>query len=106
MLKPAPYILRYEINGKDEYVTIDRFDKTVFDCGLVAGDQVRVTRDIIERDAKGNPTGDVMVKGEIHAVLIGSSDDPTALPLRKPGGELHMWDDNESVWESFARVPD
>jgi hypothetical protein len=63
-----------------------------------------VIREIVVRDADGNPTGGVMAKGEVHTVLIGSSDDPTALPLRTPEGELHMWDDDESVWESFARV--
>ncbi len=104
MLEPEPYILRYEIDGKDEYVRIDRFDVETHRCGLSAGDQIRLIEDIVIRDAAGKPTGEVMAKGEVHTVLKGSTDDPATLPLRTPGGELHMWDNDETVWESFGRV--
>ena len=104
MLEPDPYILRYEINGNDEYVTIGRFDIETYRCGLSAGDHIRLIKDIVIQDADGKPTGNIMARGDVHTVLKGSSDDPLSLQLRKPDGEFHTWNDDEKVWDDFRRV--
>jgi hypothetical protein len=42
--------------------------------------------------------------GGVWTVLTGSPQDPHALWLRQPDGQLHGWDDNESIFDYFDKL--
>ncbi len=89
---------------RPEWKLITEYDVTSYKCGLVAGDRVRVRKDIVVRDWRGKPTGKVHRAGEVWIVLRGSSDDPGVVWLRQPDGRSHTWDDKPEIWNWFERV--
>ena len=101
-----PYVLRTRPDGasEDDYVPINVFDVEKYRCGLAAGDKVKLRVDIPVRDSEGQPTGGVHSAGEIWTVLSGSSQDPDALWFRQSDGELHSWDDDPSIYDTFEKM--
>jgi hypothetical protein len=77
---------------------------TEYQCGAKASETVRLRKDIVVKNSKGVPTGDVHAAGEIWTVIPGSSEPPVVLWLRQPDGDPHTWDDDEDFWEWFERV--
>lgn len=100
------YVLRYRLEGsqEDECITVSTFDITEYACGLRAGDKLRLRSELHVLDDDENPTGCVYKAGEIWTVLTGSSQDPETLWLRQADGELHSWDDDDSIFVQFERV--
>jgi len=106
MENDRPYVLRYRLEGKqeDEFFTVSKFDITEYECGLKAGDKVRLRAELHVLDEDDRETGCVHKAGEIWTVLEGSSQDPEVLWFRQADGELHSWDDDDTVFEQFERV--
>ncbi len=74
-----------------------------YKCGLVAGQHVRLKKDIVVT-CGGVPTGTVHRAGAEWIVLPGTTTDPV-LWLRQPDGDRCTWDDDAaSVDEWFERV--
>jgi hypothetical protein len=40
---------------------------------------------------------------DLRGVLTGAIEDPDALWLEQPDGELHSWDDDERIFETFEK---
>lgn len=76
-----------------------------YHCGLVAGQHVRLKKDLVVRDHRGKPTGEVYPAGEEWEVLAGISSDPV-LWFRQANGDRQTWDDDAAaVDEWFERIP-
>jgi hypothetical protein len=74
-----------------------------YQCGLRAGDRVRLRRDIaVTQD--GRLTGTVHSAGEIWKVLSGASGDPGVVFLLQPDNKRHTWDDKQSIYDMFELV--
>jgi hypothetical protein len=74
-----------------------------YKCGLVAGQRVRLKKDII-KSCRGVPTGKIYPAGEEWIVLPGIKTDPV-LWFRQADGERHTWDDDKaSIDEWFERI--
>ena len=76
---------------------------TNYRCGLVAGERVRLKKDLAVT-CDGIPTGVVHSSGEEWIVLTGITTDPV-LWFRRPDGERITWDDDSaSIAEWFEKV--
>jgi hypothetical protein len=76
---------------------------THYKCGLVAGQRVRLKKDIVVT-CNGAPTGTVHPAGEEWVVLTGITTDPV-LWFHQPDGKRCTWDDDAaSVDEWFERI--
>lgn len=73
-------------------------------CGLKAGDQVRLKRDIVVKNSKGTPTGKVHPAGGIWRVLPGAKSQPIVVWLLQADGQRHTWDDDASFVDAFELV--
>jgi|GEM_PF-2495707 len=98
------YILRsMNESGESTYEPVTKFDREIYSCGLAVNDRIRLREPLPIEDDNG-----VVVSrhepGEIWTVLTGSSQDPEALWLRQPDGELHSWDDSEEIFQTFERI--
>ena len=89
---------------KDEWKFIDEFPVTEYQCGLKAGEKVRIKKAIEIKDHRGRPTGKAHPAGEVWTVLRGTSEKPSVVWLRQADGESHTWDDDDSIFEQFERV--
>ena len=77
---------------------------THYKCGLVAGDRVRLKKDVVVTTCDGVPTGTVHPRREEWIVLTGIKSDPV-LWFRRPDGERCTWDDNATeVEERFEKI--
>ena len=73
-------------------------------CGLVAGQRVRLKKDLAVKAHDGTPTGERYSAGEEWLVLAGITSDPV-LWFLQANGERCTWDDDEkSVHEWFELV--
>jgi hypothetical protein len=78
---------------------------TRYKCRLVAGQRVRLRKDLVITTFEGEPTGIVYRAGEEWVVLTGITSDPV-LWFRQANGQRHTWDDEAaSVDEWFERLP-
>jgi hypothetical protein len=73
-------------------------------CGLVAGQRVRLLKNIVVKDSDGRATGKVIKAGGIWEVAPGSDESPVAVWLRRADGERQTWDDDSSIYEYFEVV--
>jgi hypothetical protein len=90
----------WKLHAPDESNRITRYK-----CGLVAGERVRLKRDLVVTTSDGVATGNVYPAGEEWVVLVGIASDPV-LWFRQADGERHTWDDDPvSVDEWFERLP-
>jgi hypothetical protein len=77
---------------------------TQYKCGLVAGQRVRLKKDLVVTTHDGISTGTVHRAGEEGLVLPGIVTDPV-LWFRQPDGDRCTWDDNTaSVDEWFEKI--
>ena len=106
MSKDRGYVLRFRAEGagQDEYIPGKTFTVEKYRCGLRAGQQVRLKKDLPLLDSAGNVTGNAIVGGTVWTVLPGAVEDPEALWLEQPDGKVHSWSDDESVFELFEAV--
>ena len=98
MTEERGYVLRRRNHrGEDEYIPVQVFTIEEYRCGLRTGDRLVLRR---------NPPGDGAAReiGGVWTVLTGSPQDPDTLWLRQPDGELHSWDDDESIFVYFDKV--
>ncbi len=90
--------------SESEWKFVTEYPITEYRCGLKAGDRVRVKCDIVVRDHRGKPTGQVHSKGEIWTVLRGAKEKPVDVWLRQADGEPHTWTDDDSIFQTFEIV--
>ena len=101
------YILRVrDESGEDRYIPVNDFTIQQYSCGLRAGTAVRLKHDIPILDSEGNTTGRVHQRGEIWQVLTGADADPSAVWFRQADGQLHSWEDDPSIFETFEVLGD
>src|SRR5688572_1960464 len=100
------YVLRRakgaEFGDDDEFIPVCTFTIQQYRCGLRAGEHLRLIRDLNIKDGHG-VVARIIPAGTIWEVLTGAIEDPDSLWLEQPDGELHSWDDDESVFETFER---
>lgn len=83
---------------------VTEFPVTVYQCGARAGETVRLRRELVIRDHRKKPTGEVHPVGEVWKVVRGSAEIPPVLWLRQPDGAPHVWSDDVAFWDWFERV--
>ncbi len=91
-------------DGKPEWKLVTEYGVSEYECGLVAGDHVRLKRDLRIRDWEGRLTGEVHPAGEVWLVLPGATQDPGVVWFLQPDGKRHTWPDSSEVWEWFEKV--
>ena len=89
---------------KDKFILVTGYPVTEYKCGLKAGDQVRLKKDLVIRDHRNRPTGIVHRKGEVWTVLRGSNVGRIDVWFRQPDGDSHTWDDNTASIEEWFEV--
>lgn len=92
--------------SKPEWKLVTEYPITDYQCGIRAGERVRLRKDIVQRDHRAKPTGVVHRAGEIWTVLSGSAEPPVDVWLRQADGERHTWSDDDDFWIWFERVRD
>jgi tetratricopeptide (TPR) repeat protein len=99
MVQKKHKVLMTDEETGDKFILVDEYPVTRYKCGLKAGDQVRLKKDLVGFDHKYRPTGKVDAKGQIWTVLKGSIVNGNVdMWFRKADGELISWDDDrESV---------
>jgi hypothetical protein len=88
----------------NKWKLIESYPVKKYNCGLAAGQKVRLIKDIIVKDHSGDPTGLTPKVGEIWEVISGASELPIDVWLRQPDGKRHTWDDDASIFEYFEVV--
>ena len=89
---------------KAEWKLVNADSVTEYKCGARAGERVRLRKDIVVRDERGELTGDVHRAGEIWSITRGSAVPPLDVWLRQPDGHTHTWTDDNNFWSWFERV--
>jgi hypothetical protein len=89
---------------KSEWKLIDDYPIKTYSCGLIAGQKVKLKKDIVVEDHAGKVTGIVHKAGEIWEVLSGSKEPPIVVWLRQPDGNRHTWGDDPSIFEHFEVI--
>jgi hypothetical protein len=90
--------------AKTNLKLVTEYPVIAYKCGLRAGNQVRLKKEIVVRDHKGKPTGTVHRKGEVWLVLRGAKEKPVVVWLRQPNGQTYLSDDDKSIFETFELV--
>ena len=75
---------------------------TEYQCGVRAGDRLRLRRDLPLLDHDGNPTRGTIPAGSIWVVLAGLPNEPDVVWLQEPSGRSHTWD--ETVLDDFDKL--
>jgi hypothetical protein len=88
----------------EEWKFISEYPIKEYKCGLKAGDKIKIRKDIIVRDYKGNPTGKIYPQGEIWSVLPGAKEKEIVVWLLQADGERHTWNDDNTIYENFEVV--
>jgi hypothetical protein len=100
------YVLRIakgeQFGDDDEFVPVCTFTIEQYQCGLRAGEQLRLRQDFPIRNAEGAVIS-VVPAGSIWTVLTGATEDPDTVWLEEPDGELHSWDDDATIYETFEK---
>ena len=84
---------------------VTEYPVTDYQCGIRAGDRVRLRHNIVLREHDGTPTGIVHHAGEVWTVLRGSIEQPPTVWLHQPDGETHTWSDDSDFHASFELLP-
>ena len=74
-----------------------------YKCGVVAGDSLRLLRDLPIQDHLGTQI-DLIKAGSMWKVLPGVKSDPSVVWLRDPRGDRQTWDSDESLFSEFEVV--
>lgn len=88
---------------KPEWKLVTDYSIAKYRCGICAGESVRLIQDLIIRDHRHKPTGEIHPAGEVWTVLCGVKNEPDVIWLRESDGSSHTWDDND-FWNWFERV--
>ena len=80
---------------------VSKYPVKKYRCGLMLGDRVMLRKRVVVKDHLGKPTGKVWKKGEIWSVLQGTKG---VVWFRRPDGEVHTWDDDQSVYEVVKKI--
>ena len=91
--------------SKPKWKLVGAYPITEYQCGIRAGERVRLRQELVVRDHRGEPPY-VHRAGEIWTVLSGSAEPPVDVWLRQPDGERHTWSDDDDFWIWFERVTD
>lgn len=91
--------------SSDNFHLVTEYPVIHYQCGVRAGDRVRLRHDIIVREHDGTPNGTVHRAGEVWTVLPGSIDEPPIVWLRQPDGESHTWSDDSDFLAAFELLP-
>lgn len=90
-------------SDKKNWRFVGDFTVTDYKCGIRAGSRVRLKQDLVCKDHKDQPTGEVHCIGQIWEVLPTSPIDPV-IRLKQTDGKLHTWDDTPEFFEYFELV--
>ena len=88
---------------KDKWKLVTKYPVQRYLCGLVAGQKVKLIKDLTIRDHNRKISG-VHRAGEVWEVLSGAKEQKIAVWLHRPDGNRHTWDDAPSIFEYFAIV--
>ncbi len=88
---------------EDDYIAVSTFSVTDYKCGLRSGDKLCLRQDLPIKDENGQRDR-VVPGGSIWTVLTGAIEDPSCVWLQEPDGEVHAWDDDQSIFETFERI--
>ena len=88
--------LKLHIPTKDNQITH-------YKCGLVAGQRVRLKKDLLITTFDGVPTGKIHPRGEVWTVLVGITSDPV-LWFRDGDGERCTWSDEAAEVEEWFEI--
>jgi len=91
--------------SKSKWKLVTEYPVTEYQCGIRAGESVRLRQELVVRDHRGKETR-VHHAGEIWIVLSGSAEPPVDVWLRQPDGKRHTWSDDDDFWNWFERVTD
>ena len=86
---------------KKKFKLITEYPVKEYACRLVAGDKLRLRKDLIIASHDGKPSGQIERAGGIWEVLPGSVEPPDVVWLRQPDGKRHTWDDSNEIYEYF-----
>ncbi len=89
---------------KGKWRLITDYSITNYRCGLRAGDQVRLKKDLIEMDYNNKPTGEIRSKGEIWTVIPGADDGRVDVWFLQSNGERRTWDDDRSSIDEWFEI--
>ena len=89
--------------SKSKWKLVTEFPIRNYKCGAVAGEKVRLRRELVILDHRNRPTGKVHVAGEIWTVVRGAAEEPRVLWLHEPDGNSHTWTDDDAFWDWFER---
>lgn len=89
--------------SKPQWKLVTEYPITDYQCGIRAGEKVRLRQGLVVRGHSGEPTH-VHHAGEIWTVLSGSAESPVDVWLRQADGERHTWSDDDDFWIWFERV--
>jgi hypothetical protein len=74
-----------------------------YKCGLIAGQFVKLRKDLAIHNHEGEPTGEIYQKGEVWQVLPGVLSDPVVW-FGCPDGHRHTWDDEAAIVSGWFEV--
>lgn len=90
-------------SSKGKWRLVTDTSVTCYNCGLTAGDRLRLLQPIPLRRGK-KTTGEILPVGQIWTVVKGTKGTPNVVWLRQPDGRLHTWDDNKALFNFFELV--
>jgi len=93
-------------NKPRQWKLIGEYPITEYRCGIRAGEQVRLRKELVVRDPNGKIVPPGYQAGEVWTVLSGSAEPPVDVWLRRPDGDRHTWTDDDDFWNWFERVTD
>jgi hypothetical protein len=88
---------------KKDWKIITEYPVKQYECGLVAGQKVKLLKELKTRDHE-KKVKSVNKAGEIWEVLAGADESPRVVWLRQPDGQRHTWDDSSSIFEFFEPI--
>jgi hypothetical protein len=91
--------------NKSQFVLVTEYPVNEYKCGLKAGDSVKLRKEIVVRDIKGKPTGEVHPVGDIWKVIPGSKVGRIDVWFLQANGKRCTWDDDRvSIDEWFEKM--
>ena len=87
---------------EDGWKLVTEYPLERYDCGLTAGQVIRLLQDLNITNDKGRVTGKRFSSGTLWIVLRGQSDEPNTIWLRDPNGDRCTWD--HTVFDYFELV--
>ena len=89
---------------KKKWKLIGDYPVKKYQCGLVAGQKLRLRKDVVIQDTDGKRTGKVYRAGDIWTVIPGSAEPPLDVWLQRPDGGRHTWPDSPEIFEKFEKL--